>query len=205
VSDTWFRRDLEHGRPLLLREADDSLFEEVKSMPKPQKVQAVQEIAADLKATDVYYFVDYRGLTFAEATELRARLRAVDASFKVVKNTLAKIAAREAGVEGLDGLLEGPTAIVYCHGDPVRAAKVVQDFIREKKKAVIRGGKLQRSLLATADVEALATMPSREQLIAQLVGTIAAPLTGLVRVLSGPIRGLVVVLSQVEEKKASAA
>jgi len=174
-------------------------------MPKPKKVQAVQEIAADLRATDIYYFVDYRGLTFAEASELRARLRAVDASFKVVKNTLAKIAAREAGVDGLDSLLEGPTAIVYCHGDPVRAAKVVQDFIREKKKAVIRGGKLQRSLLKTSDVEALATMPSREQLIAQLVGTIAAPLTGLVRVLSGPIRGLVVVLGQVEEKKASAA
>lgn len=174
-------------------------------MPNPQKVQAVKEIAADLKATDVYYFVDYRGLTFAEASELRARLRAVDASFKVVKNTLAKIAAGEAGVEGLDELLQGPTAIVYCHGDPVRAAKVVQDFIKEKKKAVVRGGKLQRSLLKTSDVEALATMPSREQLIAQLVGTIAAPLTGLVTVLSGPIRNLVMVLAQVEDKKASAA
>lgn len=174
-------------------------------MPNPQKVQAVKEIAADLKATDVYYFVDYRGLTFAEASELRARLRAVDASFKVVKNTLAKIAAGEAGVEGLDELLQGPTAIVYCHGDPVRAAKVVQDFIKEKKKAVVRGGKLQRSLLKTSDVEALATMPSRQQLIAQLVGTIAAPLTGLVTVLSGPIRNLVMVLAQVEDKKASAA
>lgn len=181
------------------------LKEVTHSMPKPNKVDAVKEITADLKATDVYLFVDYRGLTFAEATELRSRLRKADASLKVVKNTLAKIAAADAGVEGLDELLQGPTAIVYCHGDPVRAAKVVQDFIKEKKKAAVRGGRLQSALLKAGEVEALAAMPSREQLIAQVVGAIAAPLTGLVNVLNGPIRGLVVVLAQAEEKKASAA
>jgi large subunit ribosomal protein L10 len=174
-------------------------------MPRPDKVEAVREIAADLKATDVYYFVDYRGLTFSEATELRARLAKVDASLKVVKNTLAKIAAADAGVEGLDELLQGPTAIAYCHGDPVRVAKTIQDFIKEKKKAAIRGGKLQRSMLTAPEVEKLAALPSREQLIAQLVGTIAAPLTGLVGVLNGPIRGLVVVLGQLHEQKANAA
>ena len=174
-------------------------------MPRPDKIAAVKEITADLKATDVYYFVDYRGLTFAEATQLRARLAKADASLKVVKNTLAKIAAADAGVEGLTELLAGPTAIAYCHGDPVRVAKVIQDFIKEKKKAAIRGGKLDRSVLTAADVEKLATLPSREQLIAQLVGTIAAPLRGLVTVLNGPIRGLVVVLAQVQESKANAA
>jgi large subunit ribosomal protein L10 len=174
-------------------------------MPRPDKVEAVKEIVADLKATDVYYFVDYRGLTFAEATELRARLAKADASLKVVKNTLAKIAAGEAGVEGLTELLQGPTAIAYCHGDPARVAKVIQDFIREKKKAVIRGGKLQRSVLNAADVDTIATLPSREQLIAQVVGLLAAPLTGLVTVLNGPIRGLVVVLGRAQEKQASAA
>jgi large subunit ribosomal protein L10 len=174
-------------------------------MPRPDKVEAVTEITADLKATDVYYFVDYRGLTFSEATELRARLAKVDASLKVVKNTLAKIAAADAGVEGLDELLQGPTAIAYCHGDPVRVAKTIQDFIKEKKKAAVRGGKLQRSMLTAPEVEKLAALPSREQLIAQLVGTIAAPLTGLVGVLNGPIRGLVMVLGQVQEQKANAA
>jgi large subunit ribosomal protein L10 len=174
-------------------------------MPRPDKVEAVKEITADLRATDVYYFVDYRGLTFAEATELRARLTKVDASLKVVKNTLAKIAATDAGVEGLTELLQGPTAIAYCHGDPVRAAKTIQDFIKEKKKAAIRGGKLQRSMLTAPDVETLAALPSREQLIAQVVGAIAAPLTGLVGVLNGPIRGLVMVLAQVQEQKANAA
>ncbi len=174
-------------------------------MPRADKIEAVQEIAADLKATNVYYFVDYRGLTFAEATELRARLAKADASLKVVKNTLAKIAAADAGVEGLTELLQGPTAIAYCHGDPVRVAKVLQDFIREKKKAAIRGGKLERSLLGSSEVERLATLPSREQLIAQVVGLIASPLTGLVNVLNGPIRNLVVVLGQVQEKQAAAA
>jgi large subunit ribosomal protein L10 len=174
-------------------------------MPKPGKIAAVQEITEDLKATDIYYFVDYRGLTFAEATELRARLAKADASLKVVKNTLAKIAAADAGVEGLTEYLAGPTAIAYCHGDPVRVAKVIQDFIKEKKKATLRGGKLQRSLLTPADVEKLAGLPSREQLIARAVGAIASPLSGLVNVLNGPIRGLVVVLSQVQEKQAGAA
>ena len=148
--------------------------------------------------------MDYRGLTYAESAQLRERLSKVDASLKVVKNTLAKIAAAEAGVEGLDALLQGPTAIVYCKGDPVKTAKVVQDFIREKKKAAVRGGKLERTMLTAGDVERLATLPSREQLIAQLVGTIAAPLRGLVTVLNGPIRQLVIVVGQVE-KKANAA
>lgn len=174
-------------------------------MPRPDKVEAVKEITADLKATDIYYFVDYRGLTFSEATELRARLAKAGASLKVVKNTLAKIAAADAGVEGLSELLQGPTAIAYCHGDPVRVAKTIQDFIKEKKKAAIRGGKLQRSLLTPADVETLAALPSREQLIARVVGAIASPLTGLANVLIGPIRGLVVVLVQVQEQKANAA
>jgi large subunit ribosomal protein L10 len=174
-------------------------------MPKQNKIDAVAEITADLKGSDVYYFVDYRGLTFAEATELRKRLRKVDADLKVVKNTLGKIAAANAGVEGLDELMAGPTAIAYVHGDPAKVAKTIQDFIKEKKKAAIRGGKLQRSVLSAAQVEALASLPSREQLIAQLVGAIASPLRGLANVLNGPIRGLVMVLAQVEEQKASAA
>jgi large subunit ribosomal protein L10 len=174
-------------------------------MPKPNKIEAVKEITADLKAADIYYFVDYRGLTFAEATELRRRLAKVDASLRVVKNTLAKIAAADAGVEGLSELLQGPTAIAYCHGDPVRVAKTIQDFIKEKKKAAIRGGKLQRTLLTASDVEMLAGLPGREQLIAQVVSAIASPLTGLANVLSGPIRGLVIVLGQVQTHRANAA
>jgi large subunit ribosomal protein L10 len=173
-------------------------------MPTPSKVDAVREITSDLKSCDVYYFLDYRGLTYAESAELRARLVKVDAGLKVVKNTLAKIAAADAGIQGLDELLQGPTAIVYCKGDPAKVAKTIQDFIREKKKAAVRGGKLERTVLGAEDVEKLATLPSREQLVAQLVGTLAAPLSGLVTVLNGPIRGLVVIVGQIQ-KRASAA
>ena len=175
-------------------------------MPKPEKIAAVKEIAADLQAVDAYYIFDYRGLTFSEATELRARLVGVDANLKVVKNTLAKRAAANAGIEGIDDLLKGPTAIAYCHGDPVQVAKTIQSFIKEKKKTTVRGGKLQHNILSASDVETMATLPSREQLIAQVVGLIASPLTGLVTVLNGPIRSLVIVMGRVEEqKKASAA
>jgi len=108
-------------------------------------------------------------------------------------------------VEGLDELLAGPTAIAYVHGDPAKTAKTIQDFIKEKKKpAIIRGGKLQRSILSAQQVEALAALPSREVLIAQLVGAIASPLQGLANVLNGPIRGLVVVLAQVQDKQNAA-
>lgn len=174
-------------------------------MPKQNKIDAVAEITADMKGADIYIFVDYRGLTFAEATELRKRLRKVDTDLKVVKNTLGKIAAANAGVEGVDELLAGPTAIAYVHGDPAKSAKTIQDFIKEKKKSAIRGGKLQRSVLNAAQIEALAALPSREQLMAQVVGAIASPLQGLTNVLSGPIRGLVAVLGQVQDQKASAA
>jgi len=174
-------------------------------MPKQNKIDAVAEITADMKGADVCIFVDYRGLTFAEATELRRRLRKVDTDLKVVKNTLGKIAAANAGVEGMDELLAGPTAIAYVHGDPAKTAKTIQDFIKEKKKSLIRGGKLQRSILSGTEIEALASLPSREQLIAQVVGAIASPLQGLANVLAGPIRGLVVVLAQVQDQKASAA
>ena len=169
-------------------------------MLRADKIEAVKAIAADLKATDVYYFVDYRGLNYEESEELRIRLAKADANLKVVKNTLARIAAAEAGVEGLEELIQGPTAIVYCHGDPANVAKVIQDFIREHKKAAIRGGRLERASLGAAEVETLATLPSREQLLGQLVGTLASPLRGLATVLNGPIRGLVVVLAQAQDK-----
>ena len=169
-------------------------------MPRPDKVEAVKQIASDLKSCDVYYIVDYRGLTYSESAELRRRLVKVDATLKVVKNTLAKRAATEAGVDGLEALLQGPTAIVYAKGDAVQTAKTIQDFIRENKKISVRGGKLESTMLAASDVETLATLPSREQLIARLVGTLAAPLSGLVTVLNGPIRQLVIVVGQIEQK-----
>lgn len=174
-------------------------------MPRPNKVAIVERVASDMKATDAYYLVDFRGITVAEATELRGRLRKVGATLTVVKNTLAKRAAAEAGAAGLDTLFEGPTAIAFCRDDVVAPAKVLQGFIREKKKLVIKGGYLQDQVLQGAQVEQLAGLPSREELIAKVVGGIAAPLYGLANVLTGPIRGFVVALDQIREQKAKAA
>lgn len=173
-------------------------------MARPEKVAAVQEIAAKLRSTDAYYLVDFRGLSVGEATELRNRLRANGAELTVVKNTLAKIAAADVGVEGLDALLEGPTAIAYCGEDAVGPAKALLGFMKEKKKLEVKGGYLQSRLLDRVDVEKLATLPSREELIAKVVGGIAAPLYSLANVLTGPIRGLVIALDQVREQKAAA-
>jgi large subunit ribosomal protein L10 len=174
-------------------------------MARPEKVQAVAEIVDGLKATDTYYLVDFRGLTVADATDLRNRLRQQGVSLKVVKNTLAKRAAAEAGVVGLDSLLEGPTAVAFCREDPVAAAKALQSFIREKKKLTVKGGYLQHRVLTAAQVDAMASLPSRDELIAKLVGSMAAPLYGLANVLTGPMRGLVVALDQIRAQKAEAA
>jgi large subunit ribosomal protein L10 len=138
-------------------------------------------------------------------TELRRRLREAGAQLKVVKNTLAKIAATEAGVDGIGPLLEGPTAITICREDPITPAKVIQTYIRETRKLAVKGGYLQQRVLVAAEVEALATMPSREELIAKVVGGIAGPLYGLANVLNGPLRGLAVALDQIREKKAQEA
>jgi large subunit ribosomal protein L10 len=174
-------------------------------MVKPGKAEAVHEILLELQRSDVYFLVDHRGLSVAEATELRNRLRGVGATLRVVKNTLALRAAAEAGVEGVETLFAGPSAIAFCHADPVGPAKVLQAFIREKKKLAIKGGYLQKRVLGAGQVDTLATLPGREELIAKLVGGIAAPLYGLANVLTGPIRGLVAALDQVREQKAAAA
>ena len=172
-------------------------------MPRPDKVAAVSEITADLKATDVYYFFDYRGLTFAEATDLRARLAKADTSLKVVKNTLAKIAAERAGRDALAPLLTGPTAVTICGEDAVAAAKALADYARLHQALVVRGGLMADSVVDAASVKTLAMLPPRDTLLAQVVGTMAAPMTGLVTVLQGTISGFVRALGQVAEQKAA--
>ena len=142
------------------------------------------EITADLKGADVYYFVDYRGLTFAEATELRARLRKVDAESQGGQEHPGQDSGGRRGRGGPERVAAGPHGHRLRPWRPGQVAKTIQDFIKEKKKAAIRGGKLQRSLLTATDMEALAALPSREQLIAQVVGAIASPLTGLANVLA---------------------
>jgi large subunit ribosomal protein L10 len=173
-------------------------------MLRRDKEALVAEIAELLKDTESLLISDYRGLSVAELSELRGKLRQSGASFRVVKNTLAKIAAERAGRDGLAPLLTGPTAVTICGEDAVAAAKALADYARLHPALVMRGGLMADTVVDAAGVKTLAMLPSRETLLAQVVGTMAAPMTGLVTVLQGTISGFVRALSQVAEQKAAA-
>lgn len=174
-------------------------------MAKANKVKTVEKLTGGLGESQVLFLLDFQGLTVSEITQLRGRLRSMDASVTVVKNTLAKRAALAAGSDGLEELLIGPSAVVFCRGDAVVVAKAIQQFIREKKKMAIKGGFLQSKVISAPQVEELSTLPGREQLVARVVGGLASPLYGLAIVLNGPIRGLAVALDRIREQKAQAA
>jgi large subunit ribosomal protein L10 len=170
-------------------------------MRKDQKAAVVEEIAGQIAESDAIYASDYRGLSVQQAAALRASLRGVDATFRVVKNTLTLRAADKAGAEGVKELIEGPTAFTFVHGDPAAAAKALDTFARQEQVLVVRGGLLNGELLSAEAVRDLARLPGRDRLNAQLAGVVAAPLTGLARGLGSLLSGLAVALGQVREKK----
>ena len=172
-------------------------------MPTEAKRQAINELAEKVKASQAIFIVEYRGLTVAKATAARKLVRASEGEVKVAKNTLMRIALREAGVPTADAIDTGPNAYVFAYGDAAATAKALRDFSREKgnEALVVKGGILGSKLLTKEQVLALADLPPREVMLAQVLGTLIAPITGLVTVLSGPSRGLVTALSQIKEQK----
>ncbi len=171
-------------------------------MPTPEKVEAVQKIAEKLSRTTLVIATDYRGLTVADITRLRRKLGESGIEYHVVKNTLTRIAAEQVGREQLAGLLEGPTAVAFGYGDPVEPARVLLDYIRSSRVELkVKGGLLDGRLLAQADLVQLATLPSREVLLAKVVGGIQGPLVSLVNVLNAPLVNLVRALQQISEKQ----
>ena len=169
-------------------------------MNRDQKAAVVDEIAAQINAAEAVFAVDYRGLSVAGAADLRAKLRDVDAAFRVVKNSLTERAADKAGAEALKPLLEGPTALTLVHGDAALAAKALSDSGRALNILAFKGGLLNGAALSADDVRSIARLPAREVLNAQLVGTIAAPLSGLVRTLNALIAGLAIQLKQIADQ-----
>jgi large subunit ribosomal protein L10 len=144
-----------------------------------------------LAASETIFTADYRGLTVKEMAELRARLRAAETEFTVVKNTLARRAAAQTGRDALLAYIDGPTAIAWVGGDPAVAAKALNGFATEHPGALtVKGGLLEGAELPSADVLRLARLPSREQLLGQLAAGIAAPLSGLAGSLGNLIGGL---------------
>lgn len=168
---------------------------------RPEKVAAVAEIVDNLNKSNAAILTDYRGLTAEEMTELRAGLREGGISFKIYKNTLATIAAREAGVGDLEEMLVGPTAIAFGFDDPIALAKLLNDFAKKHSALEIKGGLLDSQIIDAAKVQELAKLPGREQLIAQFIGMLNMPLVRLVTVLNKPVRDLAVTLGQVVQNK----
>jgi large subunit ribosomal protein L10 len=167
---------------------------------REEKARVIEELTERLRGGSVVV-VDYQGMNVAQSTRLRARSRESGVEFVVAKNTLAQRAANEAGVEGLEEFLVGPTAIAFAE-DPVEGAKLMSEFSDEIETFEIKGGLLDGGRVMSAeDVVALSRLPGREQLLAQLLGAIQSPLAGLVTVLSAPTRNLAIVLNQVAEQK----
>ena len=169
-------------------------------MNRDQKAAVVEEIAGQIKSADAVFAVDYRGISVAQAAELRAKLRESGTKFRIVKNSLSERAADEAGAQELKALLEGPTALAFVSGDAALAAKALNEAARTMHTLEFKGGLMDRAALSADDVRAIARLPARDVLHAQLVGTIAAPLSGLVRGLNALIAGVAIQLQQIAEK-----
>jgi large subunit ribosomal protein L10 len=172
-------------------------------MNRDQKAAVIEEIAADITASQAIFAVDYRGITVAQADALRARLREAQATFRVVKNSLSERAADQADAELLKPLLSGPTALTFVRGDAASAAKAVADFARTTQLLAFKGGLMDGAALSATDVASISRLPSRDVLYGQLVGLVAAPVSGLARTLNALIGGLAVALGGVREKKES--
>jgi len=173
-------------------------------MLRIEKEAVIAEVTRLLTDTENVFVSDYRGLTVAQLTELRDKLRESGASFTVVKNTLGGIAAERAHRGAIKEMLSGPTAVTFCGDDLVGAAKALSEFAKRHPQLEVRGGLLDASVIDTAGIKVLASLPSRDVLIAQIVGTMAAPMTGLVTVLQGTIGGFVRALDQVAQQRAAA-
>jgi large subunit ribosomal protein L10 len=170
-------------------------------MNRDEKATAIEEIAADIAAAEAIFAVDYRGISVPQAAELRAKLRESDASFRIVKNRLTKIAADKAGAgERLNALLQGPTALTFVRGDTAQAAKAISTFNKEHKVLTFKGGFMDGIDVDESGFEAIAKLPSRDVLNGQFAGVVASPLTGLVRGLGSMIQGLALQLGQIAEK-----
>src|SRR5689334_20823021 len=169
-------------------------------MNREEKSAAIKEIASEIEASEAIFAVDYRGISVSQAAELRGKLREADASFRVVKNRLTKIAADQVGEERLLELLNGPTALTFVRGDTAQAAKAITTFNKEHDVLTYKGGFMDGTSLDEAAFKAIAKLPTREVLNGQLAGIVASPLTGLVRGLGSLIQGLALQLGQIAEQ-----
>lgn len=170
---------------------------------KPQlieKEEKVQELLDYFKGASAVVLTDYRGITVAEDTDLRAKMRKAGINYVVAKNTLLKKAYDQINEGLLDEHLNGPTAIAFSQ-DPVALAKIVSEFISQKKKTTIKAGLLEDRLISAKDIDALAKMPPKEVLLARLLGAMQSPMYGFAGCTAGMLRQLVTVTDRIREQK----
>jgi large subunit ribosomal protein L10 len=172
-------------------------------MNREQKAAAIEEIAGQIQESEAIFAVDYRGITVAQVADLRVKLNDSDASLRVVKNTLTERAADQTDTAALKALLAGPTALTFVRGDVAGAAKALADAQKTTNTLAFKGGVLNGEVLDADQITALSKLPSRDVLYQQLVGMVAAPLTGLARGMNALIGGVAIALNGVLEKKQS--
>lgn len=170
-------------------------------MNREDKAAVIDQIAGEFGESEAIFALDYRGITVAQIADLRDKLRASNTKLRVAKNSLSERAADQAGITDIKSLLVGPTALALVKGDAAAAAKVLSDTSRALRGPLtFKGGFMSGGLLSPEQVEAIAKLPTREVLNAQLVGTIAAPLSGLARTLNALIAGVAIQLGQIRDQ-----
>jgi large subunit ribosomal protein L10 len=171
-------------------------------MPNVKNKEAVKVLAEKFKSMKGMILTEYHGLSVEEISELRNKLRAQNSEYSIVKNTLSEIALKEAGIDAGNNF-SGPTALVIENGDVVSPAKVLMDFAKTHAKLKVRAGYLESKFVDASVVSQLSELPSREVLIAKMLGSMQAPISGFVNVLAANIRGLVTVLDAIAKKQAA--
>ena len=165
------------------------------------KREIVKEIQQKIEKAQSIVLVDYRGLNVEEVTELRKKYIESNVEYKVYKNTMMRFAFKEAGFEGINEFLKGPNAVAFSYEDAIAPAKVTSEFAKDHKKLEIKAGLVDGKVVDVEEVKALADLPPREVLIAQVLGGLNAPITGFVNVLQGNIRNLAYALNAIKEKQ----
>lgn len=173
------------------------------SKVKQSKAEVIAEIKEKLGKAQGAVVINYVGITVQEVTDMRAKYRQAGLDYKVYKNTLINRAAEELGIEGMEPYLHGNTAIAFSYDDPVAAPKAVLDYIEKAKKMEVKCGLLGNEVLDAKGVEALSKLPSKEVVLAQLLGLMNAPIRNFVSVLNGPARSLVYALKAVADQKSA--
>lgn len=172
-------------------------------MARPEKAAAVAELAEEFRSSSAVMLTEYRGLSVKELTELRRSLSG-HASYAVVKNTLTKLAAKEAGVEGLDEYLVGPSAIAFVRGDAVAVAKGLRDFAKSHPVLVVKGGLFDGGPVTSDEIKKLADLESREVLLAKLAGAMKASMQNAASLFAAPLSQTARVVDALRQKKAEA-